>query len=138
MMVSDIELLNAVESQPFEAREAEWAELLRSLHLGLSYVPAIQAVIQERLWKTQPNPIAYVRKGAVRCAVRMGIVEKRPKHREILASELLVKDADGKSLGHDDKLGTALHRYDEKSGSGLGSGQGSTHEAIYDQDYIGT
>jgi hypothetical protein len=63
----------------------------------------------------------------------MGIVERRPKHREILASELHVKDADGKSLGHDDKLGTALHRYDENFGSGLGS----THEAIYDEDYIG-
>jgi hypothetical protein len=132
-MAPEIELLHAVENQPFEACEAEWTELLRSLHLGLSYVPAVQAVIQERRWKTQPNPIAYVRKSSVRCAVRMGIVDRRPKHREILASELHIKDADGKSLGHDDKLGTALHRYDQQ----FGSGPGATHEAIYDEDYIG-
>ncbi|MBZ5508365.1 MAG: hypothetical protein LAO78_23130 [Acidobacteriia bacterium] len=117
-MATEIELLNAVADQPYEAREAEWKELLRSLRLGLSYVPAIQAVVQQGRWKIQPNPMAYIRNGAVRCAVRMGIVDIRPnQHREILASDLHYSDPEGEPLEHDEKLGLALHQYEETHGA---------------------
>ncbi len=52
--------------------------------------------------------------------------------REVLATDLNFKDADGKSLGHDDRLGTALHRHDEQFRTGLGAERGS----IYDEDDI--
>jgi hypothetical protein len=121
-MAPDIELLNAVATQRYEACEAEWRELLRRLRLGLAYVPAIQAVLNEGRWKNQHNPIAYARKSAVRWAVRMGIVDIRPnQEREILASDLQFEDEDGESLGHDDKLGMALHTFEEQFGSGVGS-----------------
>jgi hypothetical protein len=68
------------------------------------------------------------------CAARMGIVDRRPnQHREILAADLQFKDADGGELVHDDRLGTALHRYEQAFGAGGGAGVG----AIYEQDYIG-
>ena len=122
-MVSEIELLSAVSTRPFEACEGEWRKLLSSLSLGLSFVPAVDAVIREGRWRTQPNPIAYVRKSAGRCAVRMGIVDIRPNHhREILASDLQMQDEDGESCTHDDKLGTALHRYEQSFGADIGSG----------------
>jgi hypothetical protein len=136
-MPSDIELLHAVATRPYSACEAQWQELLHPLHLSGEFVPAIQAVIREGRWKSRPNPLAYVRKAALRCAARLGITHARPRrHREILATDLHYKDGDGEPLGHDDRLGTALHLYDEKSGSGAGSGPGSNFEAIYDEDFI--
>jgi hypothetical protein len=77
--------------------------------------------------------MAYVRKGSLRCAVRLGIVDvRRNVRREVLATDLSFKDADGKSLGHDDRLGTALHRHDEQFRTGLGAERGD----IYDEDDI--
>jgi hypothetical protein len=114
-MPSEIELLTALSTQPFSACEAQWLQLLRSLYLPIAYVPAIQAVLEKGRWKSQPDPMAYVRKGSLRCAVRLGILDVRPnRRRETLASDLNFKDADGKPLGHDDRLGTALHRQDGK------------------------
>jgi hypothetical protein len=116
-MASEIELLNAVGTKRFEACEAEWRELLGRLRLGLSYVPAIEAVVRQGQWKSQPNAMAYVRKGAVRLAVHMGIVDIRPRQNmEVLACELQYRDEDGEQLGHDDKLGMALHEYEGKFG----------------------
>jgi hypothetical protein len=133
-MAPEMELLNAVAAQPYAACESQWKELLRSMNLGAAYIPVIQAVIKEGRWKNQPNPMAYVRKSAMLCAARMGIVDRRPnQHREVLASDLQYKDADGEPLNHDDRLGTALHRYEQEFGPGVGAGFG----AIYDEDYIG-
>jgi hypothetical protein len=91
-------------------------------------------VIKEGRWKTQPNPVAYIRKSAMLCAERMGIVDRRPnQHREVLAADLQYKDADGEELVHDDRLGTALHRHEQAFGPGGGAGVG----AIFEPDYIG-
>src|ERR1051326_3803318 len=76
-----LDVLSVVASQPFEACEAQWKEVLRRLRLGVLYVPAIQTVLNEGRWKSAPEPIAYVRKSAVRAAVRLGIVDIRP-HRD--------------------------------------------------------
>ncbi len=77
--------------------------------------------------------MAYVRKGSLRCAVRLGIVDvRRNVRREVLAADLSFKDTDGKSLGHDDRLGTALHRHDEQFRTGLGAERGD----IYDEGDI--
>jgi hypothetical protein len=46
-----------------------------------------------------------------------------------LYTDLQYKDADGELLGHDDRLGTALHNYEQENGPGTG--------AIYQEDYIG-
>ena len=88
-MASEIELLDVVGTKRFEACETEWRELLGRLRLGLSYVPAIETVVRQGQWKSRPNPMAYVRKGAVRCAVRMGIVDIQPRQNvEVLACDL--------------------------------------------------
>jgi hypothetical protein len=100
-----------------------------SMNLGVAYIPVIQATIKEGRWKNQPNPVAYIRKSAMLSATRLGIVDRRPKQsREVLASNLQYKDADGEPLGHDDRLGTALHNYEQENGPGT--------SAIYEQDFI--
>ncbi|HWS18734.1 MAG TPA: hypothetical protein VN223_11990 [Candidatus Elarobacter sp.] len=129
-MAPEIELLNAVASQPYAACESQWKELLRLMKLGVAYIPVIQAAIKEGRWRKQPNPMAYIRKSAMLCAVRLGIVDRRPKQsREVLATDLQYKDADGEPLNHDDRLGTALHNYEQENGPGT--------SAIYQEDYIG-
>jgi hypothetical protein len=128
-MAPEIELLNAVATQPYAACEPQWKELLRSMKLGVAYIPVIQATIQEGRWKNQPNPVAYIRKSAMLSAARLGIVDRRPQQsREVLATDLQYKDADGEPLGHDDRLGTALHNYEQENGPGT--------SAIYEQDHI--
>ena len=63
-------------------------------------------------------------------AARKGIVDRQPKQsREVLASGLEYKDADDEPLTHDDRLGTALHDYEQENGPGT--------SAIYEQDFIG-
>jgi hypothetical protein len=102
------------------------------------YVPAIHAVLKEGRWKSAPNPIAYVRKSAVRAAVRLGIVDIRPhQDREILACDLKYEDDDGQELDHDDKLGMALHDYEEKFGkdyAGSDSAEGRLPEMLFDEE----
>jgi hypothetical protein len=133
-MAPEIELLIAVAQQPYAACEAQWKELLGDMKLGVAYIPAIHAVIKEGRWRIQPNPVAYIRKSAMLCAARMGIVDRRPnQHREVLAADLQYKDADGEELVHDDRLGTALHRHEQAFGAGGGAGVG----AIFEPDYIG-
>lgn len=133
-----LELLSAVASQPFESCEAEWKEVLRALRLGILYVPAIQSVLKEGRWKSAPNPIAYVRKSAVRTAVRMGIVDIRPNQdREVLACDLRFEDEEGRELDHDDKLGMALHDYEDKFGrdyAGSLSAEGRLPEIFLGED----
>jgi hypothetical protein len=135
---AELDLLTALSTQPFSACEAQWKDLLRGLFLPISFVPAIQAVLEKGRWKSQPDPLAYVRKSSLRCAVRLGILDVRRNYRrEVLASDLNfaglhLKDTDGKSLGHDDRLGAALHRHDEQFRTGLGAERGS----IYDEDDI--
>jgi len=132
-MPPEIDLLTALSTQPFSSCQSQWEQLLRRLFLPMSFVPAIQSVLEKGRWKSQPDPMAYVRKGSLRCAVRLGIVEvRRNVRREVLATDLSFKDADGKSLTHDDRLGTALHRHDEQFRTGLGAERG----AIYDEDDI--
>jgi len=132
-MSPEIDLLTALSTQPFSACQSQWEQLLRRIFLPMSFVPAIQSVLEKGRWKCQPDPMAYVRKGSLRCAVRLGIVDvRRNVRREVLAADLSFKDADGKSLGHDDRLGTALHRHDEQFRTGLGAERGD----IYDEDDI--
>jgi len=132
-MSPEIDLLTTLSTQPFSACQSQWEQLLRRLFLPMSFVPAIQSVLEKGRWKSQPDPMAYVRKGSLRCAVRLGIIDvRRNARREVLATDLSSKDADGKSLGHDDRLGTALHRHDEQFCTGLGAERG----ALYDEDDI--
>jgi len=136
-MSPEIDLLTTLSTKPFAACQFQWEQLLRRIFLPMSFVPAIQAVLEKGRWRRQPDPMAYVRKGSLRCAVRLRIVEvRRNVRREVLAADLSFKDADGKSLTnkmtHDDRLGTALHRHDEQFRTGLGAERG----AIYDEDDI--
>jgi hypothetical protein len=112
----EIELLKTVAGQEYEQCKPEWSRLLRALHLAPTYVPAIQEMLRDSRWSGKSNPIGYVRNGAVRWAVRHGLVEARRKpSKEVLASELNFTDGDGEPLGHDDKLGLALCQFDETS-----------------------
>jgi len=133
------ELLTAVQGKAYEACETDWKKLLQELRLGLLYVPAIQVVIEQEQWKEHPNPMAYVRKGAVRCAVRMGIVDIRPnQNMEILACDLQYRDEEGEQLEHDDKLGMALNDYEDKFGSDqeLHSLEDHVAEALLDENLV--
>lgn len=133
-MSPEIDLLTTLSTQPFSACEAQWQQLLHRLFLPISFVPAIQSVLEKGRWKSQPDPMAYVRKGSLRCAARLGILDvRRNVRREVLATDLSFKDADGKSLGHDDRLGTALHRHDEQFRTGLGADHGSMYDDIADR-----
>jgi len=137
-MSPEIDLLTTLSTQPFSACQSQWEQLLRRIFLPMSFVPAIQAVLEKGRWRRQPNPMAYVRKGSLRSAVRLGIVDvRRNSRREVLATDLNFagfhfKDSEGKSLNHDDRLGTALSRRDEQFRTGLGADHGS----IYDEDDI--
>lgn len=137
-MSPEIDLLTALATQPFSACEAQWQQLLHRLFLPISFVPAIQLVLEKGRWKSQPDPMAYVRKGSLRCAARLGILDvRRNSRREVLATDLSFKGAGGKSrppnkMNHDDRLGTVLHRHDEQFRTGLGAERGS----IYDEDDI--
>jgi len=132
-MSPEIDLLTTLTTQPFSACQSQWEQLLHRLFLPMSFVPAIQSVLEKGRWKSQPDPMAYVRKGSLRCAARLGILDvRRNVRREVLATDLSFKDTDGKSLGHDDRLGAALHRHDEQFRTGLGAERGS----IYDEDNI--
>ena len=129
-MSPEIDLLTTLSTQPFSDCQSQWEQLLRRIFLPMSFVPAIQSVLEKGRWKSQTDPMAYVRKGSLRCAVRLGIVEvRRNVRREVLATDLSFKDTDGKSLTHDDRLGTALHRHDEQFRTGLGAERGD----IYDE-----
>ena len=109
------ELLNAVAGRPYEECEAEWKKLLKWLRLGLYYVLPVQEVLRQGRWKGKAYPIGYVRTAAVRTAVRMGLVDVRPpENMEVLASDLTYRDWDDRELGHDEKLGLALHEFEEK------------------------
>lgn len=111
---NEVELLRAVANTGFEDCKPEWKKLLRALHLGPAYIPGIQEMVYDTRWRERPNPLAYVRKGAVRWAIRHGLVDVRRKsNKEVLAGELDYRDSDGQPLGHDDKLGLALYQFDE-------------------------
>ena len=50
-MSPEIDLLTTLSTQPFSACEAQWQQLLRSLFLPISFVPAIQAVLEQGRWR---------------------------------------------------------------------------------------
>lgn len=115
--MENLELLNTVSAQPYERCEAEWRKLLRMLRLSTLYVVAIQAVLRQEKWRSRRNPMGYIRTAALRCAVRMGLVEiRREEGREVLASDLSYTDWDGKPVGHDEKLDMALYEFEQKYG----------------------
>jgi len=104
-----IGLLGTIASKPYEACEEEWKKTLRLLRLEVCFIPAIQTILQQGRWRGQPNPAAYVRKGAMRCAIREGMIDLpvRPSSHEVLASDLNYRDADGDLLPHDERLDAA-------------------------------
>jgi hypothetical protein len=117
---SDLELLKAVAERGYEECEAEWKKLLRKLRLGLLYVVPIREVLRQARWRERANPMGYVRTAAVRTAVRMGLVDLRPRNSmEVRTADLGYRDWDGEEVEHDEKLGLALHEYREKHGLGV-------------------
>lgn len=113
---NEIELLRAVANTGYEDCRPEWNKLLRALHLGPAYIPGIQEMVYDTRWRERPNPLAWVRKGAVRWAIRHGLMDvRRRNNKEVLASELEFKDSEGRPLSHDDTLGLALCQFDEGS-----------------------
>lgn len=108
-------LLERLATEPFESCETEWRKLLRSLRLGLAYVIPIQEVLRAGRWRGKANPLGYIRTAGVRTAVRMGLVDRNPRHRrEVLACELKYTDWDGEELEHDEKLDQAQHESNGK------------------------
>lgn len=114
-MEADTGLLEIVASQPFESCESEWRKLLKRFRLGLVYVPAVQQVLQEGRWRGQPNPEAYVRKAAKRCARELGLVYTRPRG-EVLACELGEVESDGESITQDELLDVGTWKYETGRG----------------------
>jgi hypothetical protein len=121
---TNLELLEAIATQPFESCEAQWRKLLRKLKLELCYVLPIQKILKQEGWKKHPNPLGYIKTAAIRTAVRMGLVDAQPAEgMEVLAADLKYTDWEGRELGHDEKLDFALYEYEQKSG---GSGWDDT------------
>jgi hypothetical protein len=114
-MESARELLEKLAMQPFESCEAEWRKFLKLAHLGLLYVPAIQEVLREGRWRVQPNPAAYVRKAARRCARKLGLVYSRPRN-EVLACELGLAELDGERVTQEEMLDLGTQKYKESRG----------------------
>jgi hypothetical protein len=55
-MSPEIDLLTTLSTQPFSACETQWQQLLHRLFLPISFVPAIQEVLEKGRWKSQPDP----------------------------------------------------------------------------------
>lgn len=73
----ELELLKALANKPYEKVKAKWSRLLKALHLSSTYVPAVQEILKQGKWRKQLKPVAYVRKAAVRWAVRHGLADIR-------------------------------------------------------------
>jgi hypothetical protein len=141
MSSQDVSLFDIVSAQPYEQCEQEWAKVLLSLRLQVAFIPAIQMILKQDRWRGQPNPAAYIRKAAVRCAIREGMIELPVQHssREVLASDLSYRDANGDLLPHDERLDVAIARYEEKFGSyydydDYGSPQDRVAQGLIDEE----
>ena len=131
-------LLETISSEPYESCEKAWQEILHLLHLKVLYIPAVQAILEQRRWRSQPNPIAYIRKAALRCAVRMGLVELPMQNGPIvLASDLNFRDLDGDPVPHDEKLDLAFANYEKRFGSYYDDGGDYSPSDIVSEDLLG-
>ena len=102
----ELELLKGAADEPYEKGKGKWSRLLKVLQLSTIYVPAIQEILKQGKWQNQPNPIGYVRKAAVRRAVRHGLVEiRRKRGQEALPPEI---SSEHERLGEEYKLITEL------------------------------
>jgi hypothetical protein len=112
-------LFAKLSKEPFEKCELAWQEVLQLLRLPPKFVPAIQVILKQGGWRKQPNPAAYIRKAAVRCAVRQQVIDPPVRHsaREVLASDLSYRDLDGELLPHDERLDMASTEYERRFGS---------------------
>ena len=111
-------LFGKLAKEPFEKCVPAWHEVLQLLRLPPKFIPAIEATETRRVRK-QPNPAAYIRKAAVRCAVRQQVIDAPVRHsaREVLASDLSYRDLDGELLTHDERLDMATTEYERRFGS---------------------
>jgi hypothetical protein len=110
--------LGVIASKPYEECEEEWRRFLRLVRLQVSFIPAIQIILAQGRWRHQPNPVAYIRKAAIRCAIRERMIELPwVRHsREVLSSDLNYRDGDGDLLPHDEQLDMATVEHEEKFG----------------------
>jgi hypothetical protein len=110
-------LLKTISSKPYEECEKEWREVLGLLRLKVIYVSAVQTILKEGRWRNKPNPLAYIRKGSIWCAIRIGLVDVPWRdERMVLAADLNYTDTDGNPVPHDEKLDLALGNYEERVG----------------------
>ncbi len=106
-------LFERIAATQYEECEAEWTEVLKRLRFSPEYIPAVQEVMSQGRWRQQPNPVAYIRKAAKRCAVRIGIVDSTPW---TVISDLNYRGENGNQVNHDDKIDLALAEYGRKYG----------------------
>jgi hypothetical protein len=125
-------LLETIAGKSYEECEPEWKEFLRLVRLQVSFVPAVQIILRQGRWRNQPNPLAYVRKGAIWCAIREGMVDvpQGGASREVLASDLTYRDPNGDLLPHDERLDMAVVDYEERFGSRYYEGYSSPLERV--------
>lgn len=111
-------LLDTISAETYEARENEWCEALALLRLKIVYIPAIQTVLKQGRWRNQSNPIAYIRKASLWCAIRMELIDTPwPSEKIVLAADLPYADKDGNPVAHDERLDWALVDYEERFGA---------------------
>ena len=110
-------LLKTISSKSYEECEGEWREALRLLRLKILYLPAVQRVLEENKWRNKANPLAYIRKASLWCAIRMKLVDVPWRdERMVLAADLHYTDTDGEPIPHDEKLDLALANYEARFG----------------------
>lgn len=98
----ELELLKEQANEPYESVKPKWSRLLKALHLSKAYVPAIEEILKHGRWQNQLKPVAYLRKSAVRWAVRHGVTEiRRKRGQEALPPQVSRKQ---EPLGEERKL----------------------------------
>ncbi len=111
----ELELLKAAVQERYDESKGKWRRLLKALYLSPTYVPAIQEILGQGKWRNQTNPIAYVRKAAVKRAVQRGIVDTRRKSsRHVLTPEIYPKGSEGNPLKEDYRLISELCQFGDE------------------------
>lgn len=116
----ELELLKAAAHERYEKGKGKWSKLLKALHLSPTYVPAIEEILGQGKWRNQTNPIAYVRKAAVKWAVQHGTVEIRRKGSKDAPTAEIKPGGRDAALTGDYKLISELCQFgDEEKGKGI-------------------
>ena len=71
---------------PTAGHDEEWLQFAHNLRIQAQLLPAIQEALRQGNWRTARTPRAYLKTVAKREAIRIGLVAKPDKERQIKSS----------------------------------------------------